>query len=324
MSRAIWTGTLSFGLVAIPVGLHSATKEHELEFHQFEEGTSDRIRYKRVNERTGEEVPFERIVKGVDVGGGDLVLVSRDELEQVAPGRSRLLSIVKFVDVAEVDPVFYARTYYLGPVGEGAATPYRLLLAALARTGRAAVASFVMREKEYLALIRPAGDVLALSTLYFADEVRDPRRELGDLPEAEPVGGKELAIAAQLIDALSGPWDPAEFHDSYTDGVRDLVESKRTGGQLVAAAEPPQPTKVVDLMEVLRRSVQAASTSRPAPTSSAASGDGDGDDLSGRTKSDLDKLARQLHIKGRSTMTKAHLIRAIRDARQHHETRRAS
>ena len=324
MSRAIWTGTLSFGLVAIPVGLHSATEEHELEFHQFEEGTSDRIRYKRVNERTGEEVPFERIVKGIDVGGGDLVLVSRDELEHIAPGRSRLLSIVTFVDLAEIDPVFYARTYYLAPAGEGATRPYRLLLDALARTGRAAVASLVMREKEYIAVIRPTGDVLALSTLHFADEVRDPRRELGDLPDPTPAGSKELDIATQLIDAMSGPWDPAEFQDTYTERVRDLVESKRTGGQVVAAPEAPQPTQVVDLMDALRRSVQAAAPGRPTTTEAASSDDSDGDDLPTRTKSDLDELARRLRIKGCSTMTKEQLISAIRDARRHDETRRAS
>jgi DNA end-binding protein Ku len=315
----MWTGTLSFGLVAIPVGLHGATREHELEFHQFEAGTSDRIRYKRVNERTGEEVPFERIVKGVDVGGGELVMVDRDELEQVAPGRSRLLSIEKFVELAEIDPVFFQKTYYLGPSGDTAAKPYRLLVEALTRTGQAAVASFVMREKEYLAAIRVDGPVLALSTLYFGDEVRDPAAELGELPEAE-IAGKEVDMAVALIESLSDRWDPNEFRDTYTERVRDLIESKRTGGEVIAAPEAPEATEVIDLMEVLRRSVEQAGAKRRAEplkdagTAAAdkpASGEAD-DDLANRTKADLDKLAREFDIKGRSSMTKDDLLAAIR------------
>jgi DNA end-binding protein Ku len=310
---------LSFGLVAIPVGLHGATREHELEFHQFEAGTSDRIRYKRVNERTGEEVPFERIVKGVDVGGGELVMVDRDELEQVAPGRSRLLSIEKFVELAEIDPVFFQKTYYLGPSGDTAAKPYRLLVEALTRTGQAAVASFVMREKEYLAAIRVDGPVLALSTLYFGDEVRDPAAELGELPEAE-IAGKEVDMAVALIESLSDRWDPNEFRDTYTERVRDLIESKRTGGEVIAAPEAPEATEVIDLMEVLRRSVEQAGAKRRAEplkdagTAAAdkpASGEAD-DDLANRTKADLDKLAREFDIKGRSSMTKDDLLAAIR------------
>ena len=335
MSRAMWTGMLSFGLVSIPVGLHSATEEHGLEFHQFEQGTSDRIRNKRVNERTGQEVPFARIVKGVDVGGGDLVIVSREELEQVAPGRSRLLSIVQFVDVAEIDAVFFQNTYYLAPTGDGSARPYRLLLEALARTNRAAVASFVMREKEYVAAIRADGDVLTLSTLHFADEVRDPHVELPDLPDATQVRGKELDMAVQLIESLVGRWLPGEYHDTYTERVRDLVESKRSGGELVAAPEAPPATEVVNLMEVLRRSVQEADARRhesapradrvpTTPAAKAPADPGDADGLADRTKADLGRIARQLVISGRSTMTKDQLVDAIRYARANTDTRKAS
>ena len=335
MSRAMWTGMLSFGLVSIPVGLHSATEEHELEFHQFEQGTSDRIRNKRINERTGQEVPFARIVKGVDVGGGDLVIVSRDELEQVAPGRSRLLSIVQFVDLGEINPLYFQKTYYLAPTGDGSAKPYRLLLEALARTNRAAIASFVMREKEYVAAIRADGDVLTLSTLHFADEVRDPHQELGDLPDGTQVRSNELDMAVQLIESLAGPWDPSQYRDTYADRVRELVESKRTGGEVVAAPEAPQATEVVNLMDVLRRSVQEAATRRqasapggdqvpPTPGAQASADQGDADELANQSKADLGRIARRLDISGRSTMTKGELVAAIRDAQANTDTRKAS
>ncbi|WP_238151435.1 Ku protein [Kribbella sindirgiensis] len=145
MARAIWSGYINFGLVSVPVGLYSATHEHEIDFHQFQKGTSDRIRYKRVNERTGREVPYEKIVKGHDVGGGEYVIVEPEELDDIAPGKSRSLEIDMFVDLDEIDPMHFQKSYYLGPKDSENASSYALLRDALAKTNRAGIAKFVMR-----------------------------------------------------------------------------------------------------------------------------------------------------------------------------------
>jgi DNA end-binding protein Ku len=179
MARAIWSGVISFGLVSIPVELYSATHAHEPTFHQFEKGTSDRIRYQRVNERTGDEVDYSDIVKGADIGAGNYVVLDQDELDSVAPGRSRSLDIHAFVNLDEIDPIYFSKTYFLGPGNEDATKAYVLLRDALADANVAAVATFVMHNKEYLAAIRADGDVLALVTLFFADEIRDPLRARG-------------------------------------------------------------------------------------------------------------------------------------------------
>jgi DNA end-binding protein Ku len=162
MARAIWTGSVSFGLVSVPVGLYSATEDHTVHFSQFEKDTPDRIRYRRVNERTGEEVDYSDIVKGYDVGGGDYVIVTPEDLEEVEPGRSRTIEITDFVDQHEIDPIFYRNSYYLAPDGDAAERAYGLLLQAMQDRDRVAIACFVMRAKQYLAAIRPAGDVLVL------------------------------------------------------------------------------------------------------------------------------------------------------------------
>ena len=195
MARSIWSGYITFGLVTVPVGLYSATQEHELDFHQFQKGTSDRIRYKRVNERTGREVDFDKIVKGHDVGGGEYVIVEPDELDNIAPGKSRSLEIDTFVDLDEIDPMHFQKSYYLGPKDSENASSYGLLRDALAKTNRAGIAKFVMRGKEYLATIRADGKVLVLETMFFADEIRDPDQEVGDLPR-KSAAGKQLSMAS--------------------------------------------------------------------------------------------------------------------------------
>lgn len=258
MARPIWTGVISFGLVAVPVALYSATEEHEVSFHQFEKDTPDRIRYKRVNERTEEEVDYADVVKGADVGDGHYVMLDQDELDSVAPGRSRSLEIEAFVDVDQVDPIYYQKTYYLGPAGKDTAKTYALLRDAMAKTGKAAVGTFVMRGKEYLALIRAHGDLLVLETLYFADEVRDANKEVADLPGPVSGRGRELKMAQELIGSMTGKWRPADYRDTYTDRVHDLIEAKRHDHEITVADEAPEPTKVVDLMDALQRSVEGA------------------------------------------------------------------
>ncbi|TCM47140.1 Ku protein [Kribbella sp. VKM Ac-2568] len=260
MARAIWSGYINFGLVSVPVGLFSATKEHEVDFHQFQRGTSDRIRNKRVNERTGREVDYDKIVKGHDVGGGEYVIVEQEELADIAPGRSRSLEISTFVDLEEIDPIHFQKTYYLGPSDEENASSYGLLRDALAKTNRAGIATFVMRGKEYLASIRADGKVLKLHTMYFADEIRDPG-EVGTLP-AKVSQGKQLSMAVDLVEAMSGAWKPTEYKDSYTERVKKLVEDKRKGKEIVFNEEEPEATSTTDLVSALRASVEAARSRR--------------------------------------------------------------
>jgi DNA end-binding protein Ku len=261
MARAIWSGYINFGLVSVPVGLYSATQEHEIDFHQFQKGTSDRIRYKRVNERTGREVPYEKIVKGHDVGGGEYVIVEQDELDDIAPGRSRSLEIDTFVDLDEIDPMHFQKSYYLAPSDAENASSYALLRDALAKTNRAGIAKFVMRGKEYLATIRADGKVLVLETMFFADEIRDPAEELGDLPRKSGAG-KQLSMAVDLIEAMSGEWKPSAYEDTYTERVKELVKSKHAGKEVVYSEEEPQATNPTDLVAALRASVEEARKSR--------------------------------------------------------------
>jgi DNA end-binding protein Ku len=262
VARSIWSGVISFGLVSVPVRLYSATQEHEVSFHQFEKGTSDRIRYRRVNERTGKEVEYDDIVKGADVGGGEYVMLDPDELDAIAPGRSRSLEVHAFVALDEIDPVYYQKTYYLAPGSDETAKTYALLRDAMEDANRAAIGTLVMRNKEYLATIRPRDGLLVLETMYFADEVRDPHEELDDLPGKVKVRPQELAMAGQLIDSMSAPWKPEEYRDTYTDRVKELIDAKKEGAEVTLAEQAPEATNVTDLMEVLRRSVEAAKSSR--------------------------------------------------------------
>lgn len=256
MARAIWTGSVSFGLVTVPVGLYSATEDHTIHFHQFERGTTDRVRNKRVNERTDDEVEYSDVVKGRDSGNGKVVLIEPDELDDIAPGRSRTIDITGFVDLAEIDPIYFQKTYYLAPQGDEHQRPYALLLQALEKSGRAGIAMFVMRGKQYLTAIRPQGSVLTLQTMFFADEVRDPRKELDRLPGKRRFTGKEVDTAVQLIESLSIPWKPREYKDTYTQKVEKLVRAKRRGKDVVKEDEPAEATNVTDLMDALQRSVK--------------------------------------------------------------------
>jgi len=265
MARPIWTGAITFGLVSVPVAMYSATHEHEVSFHQFEKNTSDRIRYRRVNERTGKEVDYDDIVKGADVGDGEYVLLEQEELDAVAPGRSRSLTIDRFVDLDDIDPIYYQKTYFLGPGGEDTAKVYGLLRDAMTDANRAAIGTLVMRGKEYLAAIRPDGELLVLQTMFFADEVRDPQQELEGLPRKGAAKRNELSMAQQLIDSMAGPWRPADFRDTYTDRVNELIEQKKAGKEVTAAEPAPEPTNVTDLFEVLKRSVENAQKRRAAP-----------------------------------------------------------
>ncbi len=269
MARAIWTGSVAFGLVNVPVGLFSATEDHDVHFHQFEKGTSSRIRNQRVNEDTGEEVAYSDIVKGAEVGDG-YVMLTREELESVEPGRSRTIEISDFVQAAEIDPVYYQRSYYMAPTDDAAKKAYRLLVKAMATAERIGVATFVMRGKQYLAAIRPSDDenVLVLSTMYFADEVRNPAKELDGLPNRTKVAEKDLKMAVSLIESLTTEWDPKLYRDTYTERVEQLVEAKKKNREVVVPerSEETASEEVDSLLETLRASVDSAKGHQPGNT----------------------------------------------------------
>lgn len=302
MARAIWSGALTVGLVTVPVRLFSATEDHGSRFRQIQRGTSDRVRIRRTNERTGEEVAFNDIVKGYDLGDDQYVLIEPSELEEIAPGRSRLIEVGGFVDLAEIDPVFYDSAYYLVPKGEEFTQVYTLLLEALEETGRAAIASFVMRGKQYLVAIRSTGRILELHTLHFAEEVRDPAQDLPELPERTAVPAEQLAAAKQLIESLAITWTPEDYRDDYGDRVRELIDAKRAGQEIVTAASAPEPTNVLDLMEALRRSLDRSGRAKQ--------------DLSGLSKAELYARAVELGIPGRSGMSRDELADAVGRSRR--------
>ncbi|GJF33577.1 non-homologous end joining protein Ku [Kitasatospora sp. NE20-6] len=259
MARPMWTGALTFGLVTVPVGLYTATESHAVHFHQLERGTFDRVRNRRVNERTGEEVAFSDIVKGYDTGDGEYVVIEPEELEQISPGRSRTIDVSGFVELSRIDPIFFDKTYYLGPQGKEYAKIYQLLAKALERSDRAGLAMFSMRGKEYLTAVRAQNGLLELHTMHFADEVRDPREEIDDLPGGkEPISGQELQTAEQLIGMLAVDWDPGDYHDTFEEQVHKLIDDKQAGREIATSAGPaPEGTNIVDLMDALRRSLDS-------------------------------------------------------------------
>lgn len=318
MARAIWTGMLTFGLVNLPVGLYSATQQKDVHFRQFEEGTNQRIRYKRVAEGTDREVPYEKIVKGYELDSGEYVMLTQEELESVEPGKSRTIEISDFVELAEIDPIYFEKSYYLAPQADGSERAYALLRRAMEESGLVGVASFVMRSKQYLATIRPQKSVLVLETMFFPDEVRDPLKELESLRNVpEDVSERELEAAVTLIEQLAIPWEPKRYHDAYRERVLEMIESKAKGERVEVAAEAPEETKVVDLMDALRRSVEAAQASRAGKGQKPA---GKGKkraapkDLSRLSKDELLERARELELPGRSKMKRAELEEAIRRA----------
>jgi len=349
MPRAIWTGSLSFGLVNVPVALFTATEDRSIRFNQFQAGTSDRVRNRRVNERTGDEVPYEEIVKGFDLGGDEYVLLSPDEIAAIAPGRSRTIDIMAFVDLAEIDPVYFDRPYYVAPVGKktgkGAEHAYALLAEAMRRADKVAIASFVMRDKQYLVAVRPGPESLVLEILHYADEVRDPMKEIDTLPVDTKFEAKELDMAAMLIESMTEPWQPEDHRDVYRERLETLIEQKSAGGVVTVEGPEPEAAPVTDLLAALEASI-GASGSRTAGrgrSNRGAKADGTPDrqagkrgsrapaisklraadaDLGSMTKAALLQRAAELEIHGRSKMDRDELEEAVRAAMG--ERRRAS
>ena len=261
MPRAIWSGSISFGLVNVPVKLYSAVHAQGLSFHQFEEGTNARVRNKRVSEKTGKEVDYDDIVKGYEVKKGQYVMVEPDELAEFAPRATRTIDIEDFVALDEIDPIYFDATYYLAPENsDGARKAYALLQKAMEEQGKVAIGRLVMRSKQYLAAIRPLDKVLAVSTMRFHDEVVSPSDIEGiptgrSAPRAAP---GEVKMAAQIIDSMSREWDPKRYEDTYRVQVLDFLKKKAAGKEIVVEEEPEEQAEVVDLMAALEASLEAA------------------------------------------------------------------
>jgi DNA end-binding protein Ku len=257
MPRSIWSGAISFGLVNVPIKLYSAVSRKTVRFNQLNEKTGNRIQQKRVDPDSGEEVPYEQIVKGFELTKDRYVIVTPDELDALDPERTRTIQIEDFVDQSEIDPIYYDHPYYLVP-DKGAGKAYGLLLNAMEASDKVAIARVVLRSKEQLVAIRPAGDLLMMETMIFHDEVV-PHDEIDDLPEASDlkVSDREVQMAQQLIDSLSGDFDPSKYRDEYRDKVLELIERKAQGEEIAVQPEAPQPAKVPDLMAALEASLAA-------------------------------------------------------------------
>ncbi|HEX6166143.1 MAG TPA: Ku protein [Acidimicrobiales bacterium] len=273
MPRAMWSGAISFGLVNIPIKLFTAVNRKSVSFNQIDTRTGSRIQYRKVSAADGEEVPAEQIAKGYQLGSGEYVLIGDDELAALDPVASRSIDIEQFVDLDEIDPLYYDSAYYVAP-DKAARKPYALLTRAMEEEGKVAIARFVMRSKQYLAALRPKDGVLVMSTMVYADELNDPTQLVDDLDDVD-VSPKELTMATQLIESLTEPFEPEKFEDTHRNQVLDLIDRKAAGEEVVAAPEPAAEDKVVDLMAALEASVRDAKAARGRHPSAKAAGDGE-------------------------------------------------
>jgi DNA end-binding protein Ku len=258
MPRAIWSGAISFGLVNIPVKLYSAVSKKTVRFHQIDAESGGRVRQKRVGP-DGEEIAYEQIVKGYEIGPDRYVTITPEELEALEPQKTRTIDIEDFVDLEQIDPIYYDHPYYLAP-DTGAAKAYRLLVDAMEDSGKVAVARVVLRSKEHLVAIRPRDGALAMETMLFADEVIPPEslEELAAGDGDVQTSDRELAMANQLIDSLASDFEPEKYRDEYRERVLDLIERKAQGETIVIEEPEAEPEKVPDLMAALEASIASA------------------------------------------------------------------
>jgi DNA end-binding protein Ku len=281
MARAIWTGAISFGLVNVPVKLYAATSPKSVRFHQLSSKTGGRIRQKRVDSTTGDEVPYEDIVKGYEITPDRYVVITPEELDTLDAKATKTIDVEDFVDLADIDPIYFDHAYYVAPA-PGGAKAYRLLLDAMRESGKVALARIVLRSKQQLCALRPAGDVLTLSTMLFGDEVLAPDRldELDSVSEAE-ASERELTMARQLIDSLSSDFEPSKYRDEYRDRVLALIERKAGGEEITVQPAAEEAAPAPDLMAALEASLAAVKDDKrpPAPKPrkrAAAKDEGDG------------------------------------------------
>jgi DNA end-binding protein Ku len=279
MPRSIWSGAISFGLVNVPVKLYSAVSRKSVRFHQLHDADHIRIQQKRICPADGEEVPYDNIVKGYEISPDKYVVVEPEELEALDPKKTRSIDIQEFVDLSEIDPIYFDHPYYLAP-GTGASKPYRLLLTAMRETNKVAIARVVIRQKENLVAIRATGDVMTMATMVFHDEVVSPDT-IDELPDDDAdASEREIEMAEQLIGSLTSEFEPEKYHDEYRERVLELIEAKASGEEIVIQPAE-EPTKVPDLMAALEQSLAAAkggdgdgkaATKRKRPASAAGNG----------------------------------------------------
>jgi DNA end-binding protein Ku len=303
MARSLWTGSLSFGLVNVPVALYSAVRDLDLHFHQLHEKDAARIDTRRFCAEEDKEVPLDEIGHAYDLESGKTVVITDEDLESVAPRKTRTIDIEAFVDLADIDPVYFDHPYFLAPTGEseGPRRAYQLLVEAMGRSDRVALGRVVMRSKEYLVAIQVRDDRLALTTLRFADEIR-PTKDI-------ETGGKkpskqQLDQAVALIEALSTEWDPGEWKDCYRARLEDVIDRKRKGKRISAPKQEKAPSPVPDLMAALERSLAEA-------TGKQSTADG-GDGLAGLSREELYERAQKQDVPGRSSMSKDELVDALK------------
>ncbi|HEX2126604.1 MAG TPA: Ku protein [Thermoleophilaceae bacterium] len=269
MPRSIWTGAISFGLVNVPVKLYSAVSKKTVRFHQLHEADGVRIQQKRFCPADGEEVPYDDIVKGYEISPDRYVVITPEELEALEPRKTKTIDIEDFVSLEEIDPLYYDHPYYLLP-GQGAQKPYKLLVEAMRQANKVAIARVVIRTKEQLVAIRPVGDVLAMASMNFADEVVDPD-SFDEAPgEDVETRKREVEMAQQLIDSLTSEFDPTKYHDTYRERVLEMIEAKAEGQEIAVQPAEEEAAPVPDLMAALEASLAAAKKDKP-------SGGGNGD-----------------------------------------------
>jgi DNA end-binding protein Ku len=303
MPRSIWTGSISFGLVNVPVRVYSAIAEHKLHFHFVHEKDDSPIGYRKVCKLEDEAVPDDEIVKAFEYEKGEYVYMSDEDFEAARVEGYRTIEITDFVPYADIDPIYFARTYYVGPQ-EGSEKVYSLLVEAMQDSELAAVAKFVMRDRQYLGVLRVREGTITLEQLYFADEIR-PVNEIR--PEHVKVDRRELELAARLIDSFTGEWRPERYEDTYRDALCAVIEAKRKGKE-VHVAPAREEEEATDLLAALRASVDAAKRSRPRGSR------GRNGDLEALSKAELEEKAREAEIAGRSRMSKRELIEALSEA----------
>jgi DNA end-binding protein Ku len=309
MARPLWSGSLSFGLVNVPVQLVTAARDLDFHFHELHEKDNARIEQRRFCTKEDEEVTWEEVAHSYDLDGKQVV-VTDDEIGSVQPRKTRTIEVEAFVELADVDPIFFNHPYFLVPAGEsdGTLRAYRLLVDAMGKSGRAALGRFVMRTKEYLAAVRVRDGALTLTTMLFEDEVR--------AASAIPTGGKkpskkEVDQAVTLIEELSTDWEPDRYEDCYRERLRRVIEDKRKRRKIEPPEPEKQPSATPDLMAALEATLANARAGRP--IREEPSSNGDRSELERLNKDDLDERAKEAGIKGRTKMSKKELIEALSD-----------
>ena len=309
MARAIWSGAISFGLVNVPVQMYSAIAEHKLLFRLVHEPDESPIGYQKVCKLEDKPVPDDEVAKAFEFEPGEYVVMEDEDFEAARVEGYKTIEITDFVPHEQIDPIYFARTYYLGP-GDGGAKVYSLLLRAMEHSGLAGIANFVMRDRQNLGALRVRDGVIVLEQMYFADEIR-PLDEIK--PRKAAISKEELAMAEQLIDNFAADFEPKKYKDTYRDALCEIIRAKRAGKEVHRAPDEGEEAAPPDLLQALRASIEAAGGNGRA-NPKRPSGNGSPDDLSGLSKAELDERAREAKIPGRSKMSKRELVEALSEA----------